>query len=72
MQLSEMHGREGLTELMAYWLASWITNTGSRDSKPLCSSKVDSAFHPTEVDQMSARKSCSHVVFYHWFTFHPV
>ena len=42
---------------MAYWLGRWIANTGGPDSKPLGGSKFNSAFHPSEVDQMSNRNS---------------
>ena len=38
---------------MAYWLSRWIRNPGVPSSKPLGGSKVDSAFHPSEVDKMS-------------------
>ena len=31
----------------------WIPNPGVRCSKPMHGSKVDSAFHPSEVDKMS-------------------
>ena len=34
-----------------------ITNPGVPDSKPLGGSKVDLAFHPSEVDQISANYS---------------
>ena len=33
----------------------WISNPGVPCSKPLGGSKVDSAFHPSEVDKMSTR-----------------
>ena len=33
----------------------WIPNPGVPYSKPLGGSKVDSAFHPSEVDKMSTR-----------------
>ena len=33
-------------------------NPGDPCSKPLGGSKVDSAFHPSEVDQMSTRIFC--------------
>ena len=33
----------------------WIPNPGVPWSKPLGGSKVDSAFHPSEVDKMSTR-----------------
>ena len=33
----------------------WIPNPGVPCSKPLGGSKVDSAFHPSEVDKMSTR-----------------
>ena len=35
----------------------WIPNPGVPGSKPLGGSKVDSAFHPSEVDKMSVRNS---------------
>ena len=40
---------------MAYWLRRWIPNPGVPRSKPLGASKVDSAFHPSEVNKMSTR-----------------
>ena len=40
---------------MAKWLRRWIPNPGVPCSKPLGGSKVDSAFHPSEVDKMSTR-----------------
>ena len=40
---------------MAQWLRRWIPNPGVQHSKPLGSSKVDSAFHSSEVDKMSTR-----------------
>ena len=40
---------------MAYWLMCWISNPGVLCSKPLVGSKVDSAFHPSEVHKMSSR-----------------
>ena len=42
---------------MAYWLSRWYPNPGVPCSKPLGGSKVDSAFHPSEVDKMSTRNS---------------
>ena len=36
-------------------LMHWIPNPGVLCSKPLGGSKVDSAFHPSEVDEMSTR-----------------
>ena len=36
-------------------LRRWILNPGVPCSKPLGGSKVDSAFHPFKVDQMSTR-----------------
>ena len=33
----------------------WIPNPGVLSSKPLGGSKVDSAFHPSEVDEISTR-----------------
>ena len=36
-------------------LSRWIPNPGVPCSKPLGGSKVDSAFHPSEVDKMSTR-----------------
>ena len=33
----------------------WISNPGVPCSKPLGGSKVDSAFHPSEVNKMSTR-----------------
>ena len=43
---------------MVWWLGRWIPNPGVPDLKPLGGSKVDSAFHPSEVYQMSTRSSC--------------
>ena len=40
---------------MASWLRRWIPNPGAPCSKPLGGSKVDSAFHLSEVDKMSTR-----------------
>ena len=40
---------------MAKWLRRWIPNPGVPCSKPLGGSKVDSAFHPSEVDKMITR-----------------
>ena len=40
---------------MAYWLRRWIPNPGVTCSKPLGDSKVDSAFGPSEIDEMSTR-----------------
>ena len=37
------------------WLRRWIPNPGVLCSKPLGGSKVDSAFHPSEVHKMSTR-----------------
>ena len=51
---SEMRTFQGA---MAQWLGHWIPNPGIRYSKPLEGSKVDSAFHPCEVDQISTRTS---------------
>ena len=38
---------------MASWLGRLIPNPGVSSSNPLAGFKVDSAFHPSEVDQMS-------------------
>ena len=38
---------------MASWLGCLIPNPGVSSSNPLAGFKVDSAFHPSEVDQMS-------------------
>ena len=40
---------------MAFSLRRWIPNPGVPCSKPLGGSKVDSAFHPSEVGKMSTR-----------------
>ena len=40
---------------LVYWLRRWIPNPEVLCSKPLCGSKVESAFHPSEVDQMGSR-----------------
>ena len=37
--------------VMAQWLKRWIPNPGVPCSKPLGGSKVDSAFHSSEVDK---------------------
>ena len=37
------------------WLRRWVPNPGVLCSKPLGGSKVNLAFHPSEVDQMSTR-----------------
>ena len=37
---------------MAQWLRRWILNPGVPCSKPLSGSKVDSAFHTSEVDKV--------------------
>ena len=42
---------------MAYWLGCWIPNLGVQGSEPLGCFKVDSAFHPFKVDQISAPDS---------------
>ena len=42
---------------MAQWLSHWIPNLGVPGLKPLGGCKVDSAFHPSEVDEMSTRNS---------------
>ena len=36
----------------------WIPNPEVPGSKPLGGSKVHSAVHPSEIDQMSTRTSC--------------
>ena len=36
-------------------VSHWISNPGVLFSRPLGDSKFDSAFHPSEVDKMSAR-----------------
>ena len=38
---------------MAWWLKRWISKSGITCSKPPSGSKFDSAFYPSEVDQMS-------------------
>ena len=38
-------------------LRRWIPEPGVPGSKPLNGSKVDTAFHPFNVDQMSTRNS---------------
>ena len=42
-------------DAMAYWLRHWIPNPGVQCLKPLGDLKVDSAFHPFKVDQMSTK-----------------
>ena len=41
--------------LIEQWPSGWIPNWGVPGSKPQGSSKVNSAFHPYEVDQLSTR-----------------
>ena len=41
--------------LSSQWLRRWIPNPGVRYSKPLCGSKVNSAFHLSEVNKTSDR-----------------
>ena len=48
---------KGLTSI-TQWLRCWIPNPGISCSKPLGGSKVDSAFHPSTIDKMSARNFC--------------
>ena len=43
-------------EAMAWWLRCWIPNPGILCSKKLGGSKVESACHPSEVDQMSSAR----------------
>ena len=45
----------GMANLVSLWLRRWIPNPGVLCSKPLGVSKVNAAFHPSEVDQMSTR-----------------
>ena len=40
---------------VAYWLRRWIHNLGVPCLKPQGGSKVDSVFHPCEVDKISTR-----------------
>ena len=40
---------------MTWWIRYWIAKPGVPCSKPVDGSKVDSAFHPSEVDKMSTR-----------------
>ena len=40
---------------MAWWLSRWNPNPRVPCSNPLGGPKVDSAFHPSEVDKMSTR-----------------
>ena len=42
---------------MAWWLRSWIPNSGVPGLKLLNGSKVNLAFHPYKADKMSAKKS---------------
>ena len=44
-----------LMSLSLYFFNSIILNPEASCSKPLDGSKVDSAFHPSEVDKMSTR-----------------
>ena len=43
--------------LMASWLRRWTLNPGFPCSKLQGGSKVDSVFHPSDVDKMSARNT---------------
>ena len=47
--------RSGLASSMEQWLGRWIPNLGDPGSKQLGCSEVHSAFHLSEVDQMSTR-----------------
>ena len=51
------HGQKWVWPIWSldYWLRRWIPNQGVLCSKPLGVSKVNSAFHPSEVDKMSTR-----------------
>ena len=40
---------------LVYWVSRSIPYPGVPCSKPLGGSKVDSAFHPSEIDKMSTR-----------------
>ena len=40
---------------MTEWLRYWIPNPGVLCLKPLGGSKIDSAFHPSEVNKISTR-----------------
>ena len=42
-------------ETLVYWLRCWIPNPMVLGSKPPCGSKVESAIHFSEVDQMGTR-----------------
>ena len=44
-------------EAITYWLGCWIPSPKVPGSKPQGGSKVDSAFYPSKVDQMSIRNS---------------
>ena len=46
-----------LYQAVAQWLSHWIPNPGVPGLKPLGGCKVDSAFHPSKVDEMSTRNS---------------
>ena len=43
---------------MTWWLRHWIPNPGVPGSKPPGGSKVNSAFHPSDVGQLSTKNSC--------------
>ena len=54
MNVLGLMGDEILKKRLAtQWLRRWIPNPGVPCSKPLGGSKVNSAFHPSEVDKMS-------------------
>ena len=42
---------------MAEWLRHWIPNPGVPGLKPLGGFKVDSAFHPSEFNELNTRNS---------------
>ena len=48
----------GFSGLVVQWLRCWILNPGVLCTKLLNSSKVDSAFHPSDVDKISTRNFC--------------
>ena len=52
--ISTSHGGR-LKHAVAQCLRRWIPNPGVPRSKPLGGSRVNSAFHPSEDDQLSAR-----------------
>ena len=51
-----MENKDTRTDYQELARVCWIPNPGVPCSRPPGGSKVDSAFHPPEVDKMSTRK----------------